>query len=87
MPYEPAINTTVSPTEKVKYWLDRAVDEAHTQGMTILGFIATERGGTILFEPFSSSRAIKPRQFVELIARAATEMLTEEESRGGSNQA
>jgi hypothetical protein len=75
MPYEPAINTTVSPIEKVKYWLDRAVDEAHTQGLTILGFIATERDGTVMFEPFSSSRAIKPNQFVELIARAAREML------------
>jgi hypothetical protein len=85
--YEPAINTTVSPTEKVKYWLDRAVDEAHTQGMTILGFILTERNGAVIFEPFSSSRAIKPNQFVELVARAATEMLVKEESSGGSHQA
>jgi hypothetical protein len=87
MPYEPAINTTATPTEKLRYWLDRAVDEAHTQGMTILGFIVTEQNGTILFEPFSSSRAIKPEQFVELVARAATQMLAKEESSGGSHQA
>ena len=76
-PYEPAINTTMSSTEKVKHWLDRACAAArHNEGLGVIGFVTVVTGDDVSFEPFSSAQ-LKPEDFVELIAAAARGMISD----------
>ena len=79
MPYEPAINTTLSSVEKVKERLNTACWMARDQGLGIIGFVVTPNGGETTFEAFSSFLDLEAKDFVELLARAGRQMLKNKE--------
>lgn len=75
-PYEPALNTTESPTERVKRQLDLTLATAAQNGLAVIGFMIIPDGTA---EPFASGVELRPeefRRFVEILTEAMTEKET-----------
>lgn len=60
--------------QRYKYWLERAIEVAHGQGLGVIGFVVRVRKYGLEFEGFSSP-SLKQEQFVELVALAARQMI------------
>lgn len=64
-----------SPMEDVKRQLNQAMMTASGNGLGIIGFVVTVKATGLEFEPFASSSALEPEQFVELVALASRQMI------------